>query len=165
MAITAGVLAHRGLFPFWAAAAAVMAGGWTTDLVTYYAARYFREHRRVLRALSHPFARRLTRNFLSRPLLLCAIFRFIPGARFLAPVLLATATGVRSARYVPITFCSAVLWGLLMVSIGDQIGGLLSRVWGYVWSPRLPLLVLAAATLFYFARVAWRYWREADDGS
>ncbi|ETX14206.1 hypothetical protein OCH239_04970 [Roseivivax halodurans JCM 10272] len=159
MAITAGVLSHRGIFPFFWTVVAVAAGGWTTDLVTYYGARYFREHRRVLKALSHPFAQRLMQRFLSRPLLLTAIFRFLPGARFLAPVLIATGTKVKTAAYVPITFTAAIVWATLLVSIGDKIGGLVSAVWGYVWSPRLPVLVAAAALAFYLAKVAWRYWR------
>ncbi|SLN73749.1 SNARE associated Golgi protein [Roseivivax jejudonensis] len=156
------MLAHKGVFPATAAILAVVAGGWTTDLVTYYGARGFREHPRVLKALSHPFAQRLTRRFVGRPLLLTAIFRFIPGARFVAPVLIATATPIRSATYIPVTLMAAVVWGTLMVTIGDKIGGIVSDVWGYVWSPRLPALVAIAALLFYCLKVMWRYWRAPD---
>ncbi|SFD45349.1 VTT domain-containing protein [Roseivivax sediminis] len=161
MAITAGVLSHRGYFTHWHAIVAVAAGGWTTDLITYYGARYFRDHPRVLRALARPAAQRLTARFLTRPLLLTAIFRFIPGARFIVPVYIGTATGVRSARYLPITFCSAVVWATLLVTLGTKIGRALGYLWGHLWSPTGLLVVLGLAILGTAARDLWRYARSA----
>nr|WP_280513625.1 VTT domain-containing protein [Roseivivax marinus] len=162
VAITAGVLAGKGLFPLWGAILAAAAGGWTTDLATYYGARYFRSHPRVLRALSHPWAQRMTRRFAGRPRVLCAVFRFIPGARFIAPVLIATATGIRSRTYLPITFCSAMIWGILLVTIGRKIALLVTYVWGHVWSAHGPLVVAGAALVFYILKVTWRYFRSAE---
>ncbi len=160
MAITAGVLAHKGFFTGWHAILAVAAGGWTTDLVTYYGARYFRDHPRVLKALARPSAQKLATKFLTRPVLLTAIFRFIPGARFIVPVYIGTATRIRSVTYLPVTFCAAVTWATLLVTLGSKIGTLVSMVWGHLWSPYGPLIVLAVLMAASLMRDLYRFLRS-----
>ncbi|MFD1343193.1 DedA family protein [Litorisediminicola beolgyonensis] len=160
-ALTGGVLAHRGLLPFWGTVAAAAAGGFTTDTVTFWLGRYFKDHPRVLRAVSHPWAQKLTRHFLARPILLAAIFRFIPGARTIAPVMLATATQIRGRIYTPITMISAALWGFLLVGAGQEIGALFSRFFGELTRVEIVLLIAAGILMLFGLRAIIRFIRNA----
>ncbi|SNR28062.1 DedA family protein [Puniceibacterium sediminis] len=159
VAITGGVLAHRGLIPFWPVVFAAIAGGLTTDTITFWLGRRFRDHPRVLRAVSHPLSQRLTATFLSRPLLLACLFRFIPGARTLAPVMLATATRIRGLPYTVATAVSACIWGVVMVSVGRQIGELLTRILGHFTRTEIVLLVALMVLALFLLRTVWRYFR------
>lgn len=159
VAITGGVLAHRGLIPFWPVVLAAIAGGLTTDTVTFWLGRRFRDHPRVLRAVSHPLSQRLTAMFLSRPILLACLFRFIPGARTLAPVMLATATRIRGLPYTIATTVSACIWGLVMVSVGREIGQLLTRILGHFTRTEIILLVALIILSGFFLHAVWRYFR------
>ncbi len=162
VAITGGVLAHRGLLPFWPVVIAVIAGGFTTDTITYWTGRRFRDHPRVLRAVSHPMSQRLTAIFLSRPLLLACVFRFIPGARTVAPVMLATATDLRGLPYTIATFVAASIWGVLLVSVGRELGEFLARVFGNFTRTEIVLSVAAAVLGVALLRTIWRYFRAGD---
>ena len=159
IAISAGVLAHRGTFPVWPTVLTVAAGGWTTDLVTFHLARLFRDHPRVVKAVASPMAQRLTSRFLARPYLLTAIFRFIPGARTVAPVMIATATQVRKRDYVLITFVSALAWGATMVFAGQAVGKLLWVIWGHITRPEIVFALAGLVIAFSSVRAIWRYFK------
>ncbi len=157
-ALTAGLLQHRGLLPFWPTVLAVAAGGWAWDLVIFGSGRAFRTHPRIARALAHPRAQRVTRRLLGRPALLAAVFRFIPGSRTVAPLALTTGTPLRAAAYAAITFVSACVWGLAMVAIGQDIGRAVEALWGRIqdvrWFLVLPVLSLAGFAAWTILR--WR---------
>ncbi|MGB3280592.1 MAG: hypothetical protein WBA92_15495 [Pseudorhodobacter sp.] len=50
--VTAGVLAQRGILPFWPVVIAGMAGGWFSDLLIYHLARRYRDHPRTVRGVA-----------------------------------------------------------------------------------------------------------------
>ncbi len=143
VAITSGVLAHRGLMPYGAVLAAAMLGAWAADVGVFLLARRYRDHPRVLRALAHPRSQRLARRLLSRPRLLASVFRFLPGLRTLTPVLLATATPMRTLPYVCITGIAAGVWAAAMVLVGHVIGTAIAAFWGHVTRTELLLAVPA----------------------
>ncbi len=131
----------------------------TAEAVTCWVGRRFRDQPRVLRAVTHPLAQWLTARFLSRPLLLACIFRFIPGARTIAPVMLATATNIRGIPYTIATAVSACIWGLLMVSVGTEIGVVLARIFGHLTRVEMVLLVALLVLSLFLLRAVWRYFR------
>ncbi|QFS83847.1 Inner membrane protein YohD [Roseivivax sp. THAF40] len=155
-AISGAILAQSGLLDPVSTYLAIAAGAYTTDFLVYTLARFFREHPYVLRALSHPMAARLTGRLLSRPLLLAAIFRFIPGARTIAPVMLATATPLRPTVYFIVTACAALVWAGVMLAVGFGAGAVLSRLLGPFLRLETLLIGMAALLILVAARVLWR---------
>ena len=141
VALTAGVLEHKGLLPFWPTVLAAAAGGWVWDISIFALGRGFRAHPRVARAMSHPRARALTGRLLRWPILLAAVFRFIPATRTVAPLALATGSRLPFAVYAPVTLMSALVWALTLVSIGHDLGQYIERAWGGIRDIRLMLLI------------------------
>lgn len=141
VALTAGVLEHRGHLPFWPTVVAAAAGGWVWDISIFALGRGFRTHPRVARALSHPRAQKLTGKLLRWPILLAAVFRFIPATRTVAPLALATGTSLPFAVYAPVTLVSALVWALTLVTIGHDLGMYIERAWGGIRDIRPVLLI------------------------
>ncbi len=155
-AISGAVLAHLGLIDPTQTFLAIAAGGYTTDVTVYALARLFRDHPRVIRALAHPVAARLTGRLLSRPVLLAALFRFIPGARTIAPVMLATATPLRPTVYYVVTALSALAWAASMLAVGFGAGAILKRMLADMTRTELLLLIPAGILLALGIRFVWR---------
>ncbi|WP_353472832.1 hypothetical protein PVT71_02025 [Salipiger sp. H15] len=163
VAITSGLLAHHGLLPLWPVLAAAWAGGWTADASIYLLARRYRDHPRVLKILSHPVSQGLADRFLGRPLLLAAVFRFLPGMRTVTPVLLATGTRLGPALYLPVTCVSALVWAAVMVVIGHGIGQLVHRIWGHVDRTELLLALPVLLVVLFLGHRLWRMRRDLRD--
>ncbi|PIL18648.1 hypothetical protein P775_18935 [Puniceibacterium antarcticum] len=159
VAITGGVLTFQGLLSFWPVVLAATAGAIATDTATFWLARRFREHPRVLRAVSHPLSQRFTATLLSRPLLLACVFRFIPGGRTVAPVMLATASSIRGKTYTIATIMSAGVWGLLMVSMGRELGEFMTETLGHFTRTEIILLVALVILALFLLSAVWRYFR------
>ncbi len=159
VALTGGILTYQGLMLFWPVVLSAAAGAFATDTATFWLARRFREHPRVLRAVSHPLAQRFTATLLSRPLLLACVFRFIPGGRTVAPVMLATATSIRGKTYTIATAISASIWGLLMVSMGRELGEFMTGVLGHFTRTEIILIVALAILALLLMSALWRFFR------
>lgn len=158
VAVAGGVLEHRGVFGFWPVIAAVAAGGWTSDLLVYAGGRAFRGHPRVTRFTGHPRTVRLTGRLLRRPALLAAVFRFVPGARTVTPLALATASDLPAVAYAAITLVAAVVWALLAVSMGHGVGVLLAALFGHL--SELDAVTLGAAAGLGLAALLWVWHRR-----
>lgn len=130
VAVIGGVLEQRGVFGYWPVIAAVAAGGWTSDLLVYGFGRRFRDHPRVARVAAHPRTARLTGRLLRRPALLAAAFRFVPGARTVTPLVLATASDLSPVAYCAITLASALAWAVTAVSLGHVVGVAVAALFG-----------------------------------
>lgn len=152
VAVTAGVLAHQGTLAFWPTVFAAALGGWLSDLGIFSFGRLFRHHPRVLRALAHPRAQRMTRRLLRRPMLLAALFRFIPGTRTIAPLALSTATQIPFPVYAGLTGVACCLWALVAVTVGKDIALIFGLIWGDV---RNPSVILAVAMLAVIGLTIW----------
>lgn len=157
VALSAGLLEHKGLLPFGPTVLAAAAGAWIWDISIFALGRIFRAHPRVARAMSNPRAQALTQRLIRRPLLLAALFRFVPGTRTVAPLALATASSLPAPVYAAVTAVSALLWALVLVSIGHDLGAIIERIWGDLRDPRaviaLPLLSLAALMIWTGTRL------------
>ena len=125
-----GVMFHKGLFEFWPLVIVCALGAWTSDLTIYSLGRLATNSHWV-RTRSDSLARHpLIGALVSRPLVLSLAFRFIPGARTLGPVALATAGDVRPLHYVAITAIAGITWSVLLVTSGQLIGHLLEAILG-----------------------------------
>ena len=153
VAVTAGILSQQGTLDYWPTIIAAALGGWVSDLGIFGFGRFFRGNPRIARTLAHPRAIRLTRRFLGRPHVLAAIFRFIPATRTIAPLALATATPIRFPVYAAITGCACLLWSLIAVTIGADLGAIVGRIWNNTGaSTRIGMAILVAVIAVY----VWR---------
>jgi len=147
-----GVLFHKGLLPFWPLVLTAALGAWTSDLAIYGLARRATRGEWIAKQTAAVRRNRFLGHFLARPFLLALSFRFIPGARTIGPVALATAGEVRPAAYVAMTAVAGLVWSLVLVLFGQVFGHLLERILGElrlhthlaIWSVAI-LLSLAAA--------------------
>lgn len=156
-ALTAGVLEHRGVLRFWPAVLAVALGGWVSDLGIFLAARLFRANPRVARALDQPGAVWFTERFLSRPVLLAAMFRFVPGSRTFVPAALATGGTIGFRLYAAVTGVTCVIWAWMLIAVGHGIGELIQDIWGRIREVETIMAwpILAAAAVVVTA--IWRF--------
>jgi membrane protein DedA with SNARE-associated domain len=162
--VTAGVLAQRGLLPFWPVVFAGMAGGWFSDLLIYHLARRFRQHPRTVRGVEAARKWRFFNLFVAYPMLLALAIRFMPGVRTAGPVALATATPITPLRYAILTGIAAFIWSFVLVHVGQKASHILSRLlkdfdvpeWVEIGIPVVIVLVLTV--------VAVRQWRRRTDG-
>ena len=129
VAVTGGLLAHRGLLAFWPVAVAAAAGGYLSDLVIYWAGSRYRDAPRVRRMLAHPRVSgpvaRLSRNLV----LFALVFRFIPGMRTAGPLTLA-ALNFGAVPYAVLTGVSAAVWGVTGVALGYYLGHAIELAFG-----------------------------------
>lgn len=163
--VTAGVLAQRGILPFWPVVFAGMAGGWCSDLLIYHLARRFRYHDRTVRGVEAARKWRFFNLAVAYPMLLALAIRFMPGVRTAGPVALATATSITPLRFTMLTGIAAFIWSFVLVHVGQQAGQILTRLfknidgseWIEIGIPVVIVLVLTA--------VAIRKWRKRVPGA
>jgi membrane protein DedA with SNARE-associated domain len=119
--ITGGILAHRGLLPFWGVAVAAAVGSCAIDQLWFLAGRYFRDRRWVRSMMERPaFARAL--SVLERhPTKFIFSFRFIYGLRTISPIAIG-ASAIPARRFVLLNMAAAAIWGPLLTWIGYAFG-------------------------------------------
>jgi membrane protein DedA with SNARE-associated domain len=162
--ITAGVLAQRGVLPFWPVVIAGMAGGWFSDLLIYNLARRFRHHPRTIRGVEAARKWRFFNLFVAYPMLLALAIRFMPGVRTAGPVALATATPITPLRYTILTGIASFIWSFSLVHVGQQASHILSRLFKNIDVPEyveigIPVVIVLILTIF-----AVRKWRKRAAG-
>jgi len=141
-----GVFYHKGFFDFWPLVIVCALGAWTSDLTIYSLGRLATNSHWV-RTRSESLARHpLIGALVSRPLILSLAFRFIPGARTIGPVALATAGDVRPLHYIAITAIAGFTWSILLVTSGQVIGHLLEAILGEL-RPHIHIIIWTAAVI------------------
>lgn len=163
--VTAGVLAQRGLLPFWPVVAAGMAGGWFSDLLIYHLARRFRDHPRTIRGVVAARKWRFFNMAVAYPILLALAIRFMPGVRTAGPVALATATDITPLRYAVLTGIAAFLWSFILVHVGQQAGHLLGRLFKGFDLPEWVEIGIPVVIVLVLTVVAVRRWRRRVPGA
>lgn len=156
VALTAGVLEQRGVFAFWHAVTVVALGGWVSDLGLFLIAKLFRAHPAVIRAMDHPQAQRFVARFLGRPIILAALFRFVPGSRTFVPMALGTAGTISFRVYALVTGITSFVWSWLLIELGHEIGDLIYSIWGRVREVENILIWPALILAVVLVSVIWR---------
>lgn len=163
--ITSGVLAQRGILPFWPVVLAGMAGGWFSDLLIYHLARRFRSHPRTIRGVEAARKWRFFNMFVAYPMLLALAIRFMPGVRTAGPVALATATPISPLRYTVLTGIAAFIWSFVLVHVGQQAGHVIARVFKGFDLPEWMEIGIPVAIVLVLTVVAIRKWRKRVPGA
>ena len=162
--ITSGVLAQRGILPFWPVVLAGMAGGWFSDLLIYHLARRFRSHPRTIRGVEAARKWRFFNMFVAYPMLLALAIRFMPGVRTAGPVALATATPISPLRYAVLTGIAAFIWSFVLVHVGQQASHIIARVFKGFDVPEWVEIGIPVAIVLVLTVVAVRKWRRRGAG-
>lgn len=140
-----GVLAHQGLLPLVGVMAAAAAGSAVADGLFFAIGRRFRDHRRVTRLREKPaFARAL--SLLERyPTGFIFAFRFLYGLRTISPMAIGT-TMVATRRFLALNAAAAVVWAVLVSTIGYVFGRGLAMAFGRLHAiGHLALAIVAIA--------------------
>ena len=162
--VTAGVLAQRGLLPFWPVVFAGMAGGWCSDLLIYHLARRFRDHPRTIRGVEAARKWRFFNLAVAYPMLLALAIRFLPGVRTAGPVALATATPISPLRYTVLTGIAAFLWSFILVHVGQQASHILARLFKRIDVPEWVEIGIPVVIVMLLTAYAIRKWRRRAEG-
>ncbi|WOI57059.1 DedA family protein [Palleronia sp. LCG004] len=165
VALAAGVLEQRGTLRLGPTLAAVAAGGWVSDVGLFLLGKQFRRSRRVARALDQPVAQRLNERFMSRPVLLTAISRFIPGSRTFVPVALATSGNIGLPLYAAVSAVASAIWAWLLLVIGHNLGEWIAEVWGRIRETETIVTFPAIAIALSLGTLIWRLWRRKKHGT
>lgn len=148
VAFLGGVLAHRQIFPFEAAALTVAAGAVAIDQTMFHLGRYGAGLGFVRRLLARPAARGLLGRIGRRPVAACLAFRFIYGLKTLGALTIGAA-GVSVLSFTTLDLVACLVWAHLLTALGFGAGRLIEVAFGH-----LPLhhhLLIALAVLVALA--------------
>lgn len=143
-AFLGGVFAHRHLLWWWQAAAAACFGSFAADQVLFFAGRYANRLAFVQRLTRTPAAARVNRLLETHPNKFILGFRFIYGIRTISPIAIGLS-GVTPLRFVLLNLVAALVWGIVITTLGYLFGNAVEAVFGRV---SLHLHLLAAVVLF-----------------
>lgn len=119
--LSAGVLAHKGLLPFWGVAACAAIGSALTDQLWFLAGRLARGRAWVQRVRGKPAYQRALRLLQRHPVGFLFSFRFVYGLRTISPVVIGTSD-LPAWQFVALNGLAAAVWGPLLTWLGYQFG-------------------------------------------
>ncbi|MBS0564766.1 MAG: DedA family protein [Proteobacteria bacterium] len=147
VALLGGVLAHRGIFPFEAAALVLAAGAFAVDQSMYFLGRHGARLGFVRRLVARPATRGLLDRIGRRPVAFCLVFRFLYGLKTLGALAIGAA-GVPALTFLALDVVVCLAWAHLLAAIGFGAGHAIEATFG-----RLPLhrhLTVALGALLLF---------------
>ncbi|MCB2114805.1 MAG: VTT domain-containing protein [Rhodobacteraceae bacterium] len=129
VAFLGGVLAHRRLVPFEAAALAATAGAFIVDQVVFQIGRHVARFPRARRVLEARAARRILGWIDRRPGLMCAGFRFLYGMKTIGALAIG-ASSVTLARFALFDLLGCAVWAHVLTALGYGAGQAIERLFG-----------------------------------
>ncbi|MCB2129572.1 MAG: VTT domain-containing protein [Rhodobacteraceae bacterium] len=147
-AFLGGVMAHRGLFSFEAAALAAAAGAFLIDQIMFQVGRHATGFAFAQRLLARPAAASVLQHVRARPILACLSIRFIYGLKTVGTLAIG-ASGIRPLSFVLLNLISTLVWSHIVTGLGFGVGTAIERLWGRValHSHLSAALVLAVALI------------------
>lgn len=126
-AIAGGVMAHRALFPLWAAFLATAFGAVVADQIFFQIGRRFRDRPFVVHVRQKPaFAKAV--GFIERyPTGFILAFRFVYGFRTVSPIAIGLST-IPLRRFAILNIVAALLWSAVFTTIGYLFGPTVDRI-------------------------------------
>ncbi len=160
VAFLGGVLAHKGLFPYWQAAMAAASGSFLADQILFFLGRYASDFRAVKRLTAKPAMRRVTSWLEQHPNAFIFFFRFVYGIRTISPVAIGLSS-IAATRFFFINMISAATWGTVITAVGYGLGQAVETLLGrlalghHMALVLIPCILIIAAIAFgvhHFAR-------------
>ncbi|KQN20644.1 hypothetical protein ASE86_15485 [Sphingomonas sp. Leaf33] len=148
-----GLLANQGMLPLAGVMVAAAAGSALADGLFFAIGRRFRDHRRVKRIREKPaFARALA--LLERyPTGFIFAFRFLYGLRTVSPMAIGTMR-VPTRRFLALNAAAAVVWAVLISTIGYLFGRALATAVGRLHSVEHVALAIGGVVVIA-GGIAW----------
>lgn len=121
VAFLGGVAAHRGLVPYWQAAAGAGLGSFIADQLLFLAGRNASRLAFVQRFVASGAVRRVTDLLEKHQTGFILCFRFIYGIRIVSPIAIGLS-GVPFLKFVALNAIAATVWGIAITAVGYLFG-------------------------------------------
>ncbi len=128
-AFMGGVLAHRHIFPFEAAALAATAGAFVIDQAVFHIGRHASRFAFARRTLAKPSARKVLDRLMQNPMLSCLGLRFLYGLKTIGALALGAA-GVPPLTFAALDLISTAVWAHLVTALGFGAGQAIEAAFG-----------------------------------
>jgi len=158
-----GVFAHRHFMSWWEAATAAAIGSFAADQAWFFAGRYANRLALVQRFLKTDAAQKVSQLLEAHPTGFILAFRFIYGMRTVSPIAIGLSS-VPALRFVILNFIAAVVWAVLITSIGYLFGNAVELLFGRL-RLHLHMLIAIAAIAVILAALAYLIRRQIRGGS
>lgn len=139
-AFLGGVISHRGLMPYWQAAAGAFLGSLIADQALFFAGRHANRLSIVQRMMRVKAAERVRTLLAAHPTGFILSFRFIYGIRTVSPLMIGLS-GISPLRFFFLNLIAAFVWGVGITAIGYLFGNAVEALFGHL---RLHVHMLAA---------------------
>ena len=158
-AIAGGVMAHREIFPVWAAFLATAFGAFFADEMFFQVGRRFRDRPFVIHVRQKPaFAKAV--GFIERyPTAYILIFRFLYGLRTVSPIAIGLST-ISLRRFAALNAVACLLWSGLFTAIGFWFGPTVDRLLHALAPYKTELLI--AFPIPGTCLLIWWLWRRRN---
>ncbi len=157
-----GVFAHRHFMSWWEAATAAAIGSFAADQAWFFAGRYANRLALVQRFLKTDAAQKVSQLLEAHPTGFILAFRFIYGMRTVSPIAIGLSS-VPALRFVILNFIAAVVWAVLITSIGYLFGNAVEMLFGRL-RLHLHMLIAIAAIAVILAALAYLIRRQIRGG-
>ncbi len=156
-AIAGGVMAHRGIFPIWAAWGACAFGAFFADELFFQVGRRFRDRPFVVKARQKPaFAKAV--GFIERyPTAYILIFRFLYGLRTVSPIAIGL-TSIPLRRFAALNAIACIVWSAIFTTVGYMFGPAVDRMLAAMAPYKTELLIAFPIPGTCF--LIWLLWRR-----
>jgi membrane protein DedA with SNARE-associated domain len=158
-----GVFAHRHFMSWWEAATAAAIGSFAADQAWFFAGRYANRLALVQRFLKTDAAQKVSQLLEAHPTGFILAFRFIYGMRTVSPIAIGLSS-VPALRFVIFNFIAAVVWAVLITTVGYLFGNAVEMLFGRL-KLHLHLLIAIAAIAVIVAALAYLIRRQMRGGS
>ncbi|MGA1829934.1 DedA family protein [Rhizobium wenxiniae] len=158
-----GVFAHRHFMSWWEAATAAAIGSFAADQAWFFAGRYANRLALVQRFLKTDAAQKVSQLLEAHPTGFILAFRFIYGMRTVSPIAIGLSS-VPALRFVILNFIAAVVWAVLITTIGYLFGNAVEMLFGRL-KLHLHMLIAIAAIAVILAALAYLIHRQMRGGS
>jgi membrane protein DedA with SNARE-associated domain len=158
-----GVFAHRHFMSWCEAATAAAIGSFAADQAWFFAGRYANRLALVQRFLKTDAAQKVSQLLEAHPTGFILAFRFIYGMRTVSPIAIGLSS-VPALRFVILNFIAAVVWAVLITSIGYLFGNAVELLFGRL-RLHLHMLIAIAAIAVILAALAYLIRRQIRGGS
>lgn len=161
-AFMGGVLAHRGFFPFEAAALAAALGALCVDQAVFHIGRHLTRFPRARGVLERPRTRKVAGWVRAHPDLLCLSFRFLYGLKTVGALTLGAAA-IPPVRFFALDLVGCLVWAHAVTALGFGAGHAVERVFGRIETHHhLVIALVLAALLLGAAELLRRLWRPGS---
>ncbi len=165
-----GVFAHRHFMTWWEAATAAALGSFAADQAWFLAGRYANRLALVQRFLKTDTAQKVNQLLETHPTVFILAFRFIYGMRTVSPIAIGLSS-VPVTRFVILNFIAAIVWAVLITTIGYLFGNAVEMLFGrlrlhvHLVIAIVVIAVVVAVSAFVSRRYLAALYRSASQGS